>query len=204
MRIQKPVGKGPYPVLLMLHGWTGDENSMWIFTPRLLKNAILIAPRGIYKTKSSGYSWHADITMDWPRADDFSTSVEELMKAISTIRIPEANISDLHVIGFSQGAALGYMMAIMNPLKVTTLVGLSGFLPDGVSVLLKPNHLKGLPVFIAHGAEDDIVPIELARMSVSILQDAGAAVVYCEDQVGHKLSTKCFRGLEAFYQKVNC
>jgi phospholipase/carboxylesterase len=204
MRIQKPVGKGPYPVLLMLHGWTGDENSMWIFSPRLLKNAILIAPRGIYKTKSSGYSWHADITLHWPRADDFLTSVEKLMKAIFTIRIPEANISELHVIGFSQGAALGYMMAIMNPLRVTTLVGLSGFLPDGVSILLKPDHLKGLPVFIAHGTEDDIVPIELARMSVSILQDAGAAVVYCEDQVGHKLSTKCFRGLEAFYQKVNC
>ncbi len=204
MRIQKPLGKGPYPVLLMLHGWTGDENSMWIFSPRLLKNAILIAPRGIYKTISSGYSWHADITMQWPQAGDFSTSVEELVKAISTIRIPEANISELHVIGFSQGAALGYMMAIMNPMKITTLVGLSGFLPDGVSILLKPDHLKGLPVFIAHGAEDDIVPIERARKSVGILQDAGADVVYCEDQVGHKLSTKCFRGLEAFYQKVNC
>lgn len=203
MRIQKPLGKGPYPVLLMLHGWTGDENSMWIFSPRLLKNAILIAPRGIYKTISSGYSWHADITMHWPQAGDFSTSVEELVKAISTIRIPEANISELHVIGFSQGAALGYMMAIINPMKITTLVGLSGFLPDGVSILLKPDHLKGLPVFIAHGAEDDIVPIERARKSVGILQDAGADVVYCEDQVGHKLSTKCFRGLEAFYQKVN-
>ena len=204
MRIQKPVGKGPYPVLLMLHGWTGDENSMWIFSPRLLKNAILIAPRGIYQTKSSGYSWHADIAMHWPRVDDFLTSMEEVMKAISTIQIPEANHSELHIIGFSQGAALGYTLAVMNPLKVTTLVGLSGFLPDGVSNLLKPDHLKGLPVFIAHGAEDDIVPIERARMSVGSLQDAGAAVVYCEDQVGHKLSAKCFRGLEAFYQKLNC
>jgi phospholipase/carboxylesterase len=204
MRIQRPVGKGPFPIVLMLHGWTGDENSMWIFSPRLLKNAILIAPRGLYKTKASGYSWHAEITMPWPSFHDFIPSAEALMNTISTINFPGGNFSELHIVGFSQGAALGYTIAIMNPMKVTTLVGLSGFLPDGVSNLLRAEYLKGLPVFIAHGIEDDIVPIERARMSVGILEDAGADVVYCEDQVGHKLSAKCFRGLEAFFQKVNC
>jgi len=41
-------------------------------------------------------------------------------------------------------------------------------------------------------------------MSIGLLENAGATVTYCEDNVGHKLSIKCFRGLEAFYEKVNC
>jgi predicted esterase len=57
-------------------------------------------------------------------------------------------------------------------------------------------------MFIAHGTDDDRVPVEKARLSAELLENAGAAVTYCEEQVGHKLSAKCFRGLEAFYQRV--
>ena len=106
--------------------------------------------------------------------------------------------------GFSQGAALAYTMAMMYPERIASLAGLSGFLPDGATTWLGPNRLKGLPVFIAHGTEDELVPIERARLSVELLEKAGATVTYCEDNVGHKLSAKCFRGLEAFYQQVNC
>jgi phospholipase/carboxylesterase len=204
MRIQRPVGEGPFPVLLMLHGWTGDENSMWIFSPRLLKNAILIAPRGIYKSKGKGYSWHPESSKPWPWAIDFMPAVEALINTISSSNFPDGNFSELHIIGFSQGAALAYTIATMHPEHVASLVVLSGFLPDGASVLLNPNRLRGLPVFVAHGTEDVLVPIERARMSVGLLEDAGATVVYCEDNVGHKLSAKCFHGLEAFYQNANC
>jgi phospholipase/carboxylesterase len=177
---------------------------MWIFSPRLLKNALLIAPRGIYKTKGRGYSWHTDLSKPWPWVNDFMPAVDALINTISRNNFPDGNFSELHVIGFSQGAALAYTIATMHPECVTTLAGLSGFLPDGASAWLRPDRLRGLPVFIAHGTEDDLVPIERARMSVGLLQDAGAAVTYCEDSVGHKLSAKCFRGLEAFYDKENC
>jgi len=204
MRIQRPEGVRPFPVLLMLHGWTGDENSMWIFSPRLLKNALMIAPRGLYKTKGSGYGWHPEISKPWPWVDDFTPAVDRLIDEISGKNFPDGDFSELHVIGFSQGAALAYALSIMYPERVTTLVGLSGFLPDGASAWLNPDRLRGLPVFIAHGTEDDLVPIERARNSVGLLQNSGADITYCEDTVGHKLSAKCFHGLEAFYKKVNC
>jgi phospholipase/carboxylesterase len=204
MRIQRPIGAGPYPVVIMLHGWTGDENSMWIFSPRLPKNALLIAPRGLYKTNENGYSWHPEISKPWPWITDFMASVEAMINTISITNFPDGNFSELHIIGFSQGAALAYTIASMHPERVASLVGLSGFLPDGASAWLVSNRLQGLPVFVAHGSEDDLVPIERARMSVGMLQEAGANVIYCEDRVGHKLSAKCFRGLEAFYEKVIC
>jgi phospholipase/carboxylesterase len=130
-------------------------------------------------------------------------AVEALIDMISINNFPDGNFSELHIIGFSQGAALAYSIATVYPERVATLAGLSGFLPDGASTWLVPNRLSGLPVFIAHGTEDNLVPIERARMSVGLVEGAGAVVTYCEDNVGHKLSAKCFRGLEAFYEKEN-
>lgn len=189
----------------MIHGWTGDENSMWVFSSRLPRSALLIAPRGLYPNQGvSGYSWHADLPKPWPWVNDFQPAVEKLLSTISSRYFPQGDFSTLHLIGFSQGAALAYSIAITHPGQIASLAGLSGFLPDGASGWLANERLKGLPVFVAHGTQDERVPVEKARMSVSLLESAGADVIYCEDDVGHKLSAKCFRGLEAFYKKVNC
>jgi phospholipase/carboxylesterase len=202
MRTRRPDGLGPFPVLIMLHGWTGDENSMWVFDPRLPKNALIIAPRGLYSTKASGYSWHPDLVKPWPWIRDFQTAVDKIFATISPSNFPDGDFSQLHLIGFSQGTALAYSIAILVPGRIASVAGLSGFLPDGASALLTANRLKGLPMFIAHGTDDDRVPVEKARLSAELVEKAGAVVTYCEDQVGHKLSAKCFRGLEAFYQRV--
>jgi phospholipase/carboxylesterase len=201
MRIHHPAGNGPFPVLLLLHGWTGDENSMWVFVPRMPENSLIIAPRGCYPTKAGGYSWHPEINKPWPWIHDFQPAVDQLMQEISSSNFPLGDFSALHMVGFSQGAALVYSMAILQPERIATIAGLSGFLPDGASSWLEPERLHGLPVFIAHGSEDELVPVELARKGVEVLESAGADVTYCEDSVGHKLSAKCFRGLEAFLDK---
>jgi phospholipase/carboxylesterase len=201
MRTQRPNGVGPFPILLMLHGWTGDENSMWVFAPRLPKYALMIAPRGLYSTKASGYSWHPDLSNPWPWINDFQPAVKKLFSTIAVNNFPDGDFSQLHLIGFSQGTAMAYSMAITNPERIASVAGLSGFLPDGASDWMNPERLKGMPIFIAHGTEDDRVPVEKARLSVEQLEKTGAAVTYCEDKVGHKLSAKCFRSLEAFYRR---
>jgi phospholipase/carboxylesterase len=203
MRIQRPGSLGPFRVILMLHGWTGDENSMWVFSSRLPNSALLVAPRGLFPARgTAGYSWHPEISAPWPWLNDFQFAVEKLFEVLSTHNFPQGDFNRLHIIGFSQGTALAYTMAILHPGRIASLVGLSGFLPEGASAHLMNGRLSGLPVFIAHGTQDDRVPIDRARLSVSLLHSAGADVTYCEDDVGHKLSAKCFRGLEAFYQRL--
>jgi phospholipase/carboxylesterase len=202
MRIWRPEGRGPFSVIIMLHGWTGDENSMWVFAPRLPKNALIIAPRGLFSTKASGYSWHPELPKQWPSMNDFQPTVEKLFSTISGENFPDGDFSQLHLMGFSLGTAMAYSMAISEPSCIASIVGLAGFLPDGASDWLTPNRLKEMPIFIAHGTEDELVPVEMARQSVDLLEKGGAAVTYCEDKVGHKLSAKCFRGLEAFYRRI--
>jgi predicted esterase len=51
---------------------------------------------------------------------------------------------------------------------------------------------------VAHGTQDEMVPIDRARASMELLEQAGASITYCEDEVGHKLSSNCLRALEEY------
>lgn len=194
-------GPGPYPVILMLHGWTGDENSMWIFAERLPKNALLIAPRGLYPAARGGFSWVQDKGR-WPQLDDFKPAAQALWEFVTAENFPAADLNRLYLAGFSMGAALAFSMTLLYPQRVGAAAALSGFLPDGVAALVEQQPLKRKPVFLAHGSRDDLVPVERARQAVELLRQAGAQVDYCEDDVGHRLSVTCFRSLGMFFEDV--
>ncbi len=171
---------------------------MWVFSPRMPKDAFLIAPRGLYRSPLGGFGWHSDLEYAIPWVDDFRSAVDALQEILTPACFPTADFSNLSVVGFSQGAALAYSMALLFPQRVRTVAGLSGFMPDGAEALARNRPLQGKPVFVAHGRQDDLVPVTRARQTVDLLEQAGAQVSYCEDDVGHKLSLSCFRGLEAF------
>jgi len=208
VRMRVPAGDGPHPVILLLHGWTGDENSMWFFAPRLPANHLLVAPRGIFATQPTGYSWRA-ITSEPPSAGggalpalvEFQGAVSALAHWMTPEHFPQADFSRLYLIGFSQGAALSYAFALLQPEKVSGLVALAGFAPVGAQSLAEQRPLLGKDVLIAHGQHDRMIPIEQARQAFKLMQLAGAEVTYCEDDVGHKMGARCFPHLETFFAK---
>jgi len=202
LRWRTPSGPGPHPVILLLHGWTGDENVMWIFTSRLPRRTLLLAPRGLYPAPNGGYGWHPHREGVWPSVEDFHPAVEALLDLLTPANCPLADFTRLGVVGFSQGAALAYTLALLHPQRLAALAGLSGFVPQGAGSTALHKPLAGLPVFVAHGSLDETVPVERARRSVETLEQAGARLTYCEEHVGHKLSAGCFRGLENFFAKI--
>jgi phospholipase/carboxylesterase len=171
---------------------------MWIFSPRLPKNALLLAPRGIYPSPLGGYSWQPESENRSPWVDDFRPAAEALQEILVPGCYSNADFSKLSIVGFSQGAALAYSIALLFPQRVHTIAGLSGFMPEGAEALARNRPLQAKTVFVAHGRQDDLVPVSSARQSVALLELAGAHVSYCEDDVGHKLGLACFRSLEAF------
>jgi phospholipase/carboxylesterase len=92
-------------------------------------------------------------------------------------------------------------MALEDGARITALAALSGFMPLDAEEIVTPGLLQGKPVFIAHGTQDDLVPVDRARSAAAILEKAGAQVTLCEDEVGHKLSLGCFQSLEAFFHR---
>jgi phospholipase/carboxylesterase len=203
LRIYTPPEPGPHPVLLLLHGWTGDENSMWVFANRMPAHFLMIAPRGIYTTPLGGRGWHPKVERMWPTVEDLQPAVNVLLQLLSNDHFPGADFSRLHLMGFSQGAALSYTLALLHPDKVGRIAGLAGFMPEQADDYIQQRVLAGKKIFSAHGTRDELVPIERARQSVTQLERAGAQVSYCEEDVGHKLSVTCFRSLASFFAESN-
>lgn len=218
MKVRIPAGDGPHPVLFLLHGWTGDENVMWIFASRLPDNYWIISPRGLYKSPLGGYAWHEHRSKDWPSVSEFNPAVERLVDLLDVDNglegaladalqdtcaakeaIAQVDFSRASLVGFSQGAALAYSFALLYPERLHLLGGLAGFMPEKVGRMLAGQPLRGKKVFITHGTLDEIVPVEKARRSVELMRQAGSEVTYCEQEVGHKLSADCFRALEHFF-----
>jgi phospholipase/carboxylesterase len=200
VRQNKPASEARAPVFVLLHGWTGDENAMWVFTSNLPKDAWILAPRGLYPADSEGFSWQLLQDQAFPKIDAFHPAVEALAGLLTAANFPQADWSQMRLVGFSQGAALAYAFALYHPERVQALAGLAGFMPEGAAALASARPLQGKKAFLAHGIQDELVPVERARQAARTLEQAGAQVTYCEDDVGHKLSAACFRGLQAFFR----
>jgi phospholipase/carboxylesterase len=136
--------------------------------------------------------------------DDFIVAVERLLNC-SIPRCFTGDFGSPHLAGFV-GAAAVYAFSLLYPERVSSTAGLAGFMPEGARQFASGDRLKGLPVFVTHGTQDALVPVERGRESARVLEEAGALVTYCEDDVGHKLSATCFRGLENFYKNklISC
>ena len=203
VRVRKPEGEGPHPIMLLLHGWMGDENAMWVFASRLPKNLLLVAPRAPHPAPNQGYSWINHRSAAFATLADFDPAVDALLDLLALRPgAPNQDFGEISLLGFSQGAALAYAFAARHPDRVRSLAGLAGFVPHGVEALCPGHPFSGKPIFVAHGTQDQIVPVTMARQGVRILERCGAHVTYCEDQVGHKVSAGCFRAMDGFFRKT--
>lgn len=200
LRIRKTDHPSP-SLLLMIHGFTGDENSMWVFARDLPTHYWIIAPRAPYTTSPSGYSWRTPQfgTEERSSLEQLRPAAEALIKLIDAYQLSagiEASVFD--VMGFSQGAAMSNLLTFLYPQRIRKTGILAGFVPSGLEDLAVQRPLEGKPFFVAHGTKDETVPVDHARTSIEILEQAGARVTYCEDEVGHKVSLNCLHALRSF------
>ena len=197
----------PSRVLLLLHGWTGDEQSMWQFTHGLSADYAIIAPRAPYNAPADkgGYSWREIKPGTWgsPTFDELRFSADRLIPLIDFGFAGTGTDSvRVDVVGFSQGGALALTFSALYPERVNKIAVLSGFLPAGVDELLKPNLLNDIRFFWAHGSKDKIIPIERGRESIELLENAGANIQFCKADIGHRVSKSCRYALGDFLSEA--
>ena len=198
-------GDGSGPLLVLLHGFTGDETSMVFFVHRLPPGCSLLAPRALFPAPGGGYSWRepGPDHQGLPGIAHLRPAVDSLLGFLEDW-CAEAHLEagSLCLLGFSQGAAMAYTVALLHPERVHALAALSGFLPEGADQLLEGRPLAGKPIFVSHGREDPLVSVDLARRAVARLEASGAPVTYCESTGGHKVAAVCLKGMESFFQTI--
>jgi phospholipase/carboxylesterase len=203
LRVREATGT-PARLLLLIHGLTGDENVMWIFARDLSPGYWMVAPRAPYPSgmPQGGYSWRSAQTdaEDRPTLEELRESAATLLRLVDEYSESVGiDASTFDVMGFSQGAAMASILAFLYPERIGKVGMLAGFVPSGLEELITQRPVEGKQFFVAHGTRDETIPIERARASVEILEQAGGQVTFCEDNVGHKVSVNCLRSLKDFF-----
>ena len=202
LRVREATVK-PARLLLMIHGYTGDENSMWVFAKDLPHHYWMVAPRAPHPSEMTGYSWRPlqPGTFGRPSLEELIPQAGALIRLVDEYQASAGiEAPDFDVMGFSQGGAMSNVLAFLYPQRVRKIGILAGFVPSGLDVYAHERPLDGKSVFVTHGTRDDMVPIDRARASVAVLEQAGARIVYCEDEVGHKVSLNCLRALRSYLE----
>jgi phospholipase/carboxylesterase len=202
-RVYRPPGNGRHPTVVMLHGYLGNEDVMWIFGKAVPPPWLKLAPRGLERLAADSYSWSRIPQSGWPEMDDFAAAVSALTGFIDALPdLYQADPKQIYLMGFSQGAALAWAAAFAQPRLTQGIAGLVGFmpaLPNGAAV--DPQHWAGLPVFMATGLNDETMPLKVARRSADAIRNLGAELAYHEYDTGHKLDAAGMSDLRQWWRR---
>lgn len=91
--------------------------------------------------------------------------------------------------GFSQGGAIALQLALRYPHRLAGLVALSTYLLNASRTRAEAHLInQGLPVFMAHGAMDPVVPFSMGQSAAHELQAWGYPVDWHTYPIAHSVS----------------
>ncbi len=195
----------PAPLVVMVHGWGGDESVMWIFKQTLPAGVAAITPRApVALENNQGFIWftypHTRLN---PDPDSLERGLANLGRFIASLpQLYPVDPRRIILMGFSQGAAMCNAYILTHPQAAIGVASLAGSLVNIPNFESHPQLLAGLPVFIAHGARDEVVPIGEAQESRQIFANAGADVTYGEYNTGHKMSSQAMKDLSVWLSNL--
>ena len=181
-----PPTKGPHSglTLLLLHGTGGDESDLLPLGRSISPTAALLSPRG--RVSESGaprfFRRLAEGVFDLPNLHAETAGLATFVRDAAAAYGFDA--SRVVAVGFSNGANMAgsLLLAGTGVLAGAALLRpMVPFEPEVTAVL------AGLPVLIARGLNDPMVPRQQTHRLASLLRDAGAAVTVAEQVAGHGL-----------------
>lgn len=133
------------------------------------------------------YSFDFDAPEDEAGLARSRAAIEQLIAREESRGIPSNRIV---LAGFSQGGAVAVHTAIRFPKPLAGAMLLSTWLPMARTLAAEASPAnRGAPIFIAHGRQDDMVPIAYAEASRDALRLAGHAVEWREYDLPHAVSS---------------
>ncbi len=150
----------PWPLILSMHGGSGnDEDFLWTWLKYAKSRGYLLI-----SAKSFGPTWHA-----WD-IDSILLILEDMQARY------HIDASRVLLTGLSDGGSFGYEVGFMHPGRFAGLAVVAG--------ILRPHHrdpnASKLPVYIAHGEQDQLFPVTFIRAVQRNLSEWGHDVNYHE------------------------
>ena len=214
-QVELNTGAEPSGTVIWMHGLGADG---WDFVPivRELPLPENLALRFIFPhaperpvTINNGYmmrAWYDIAQNDIARLPDergireSQRSIEEL---IGRERARGMAADRVVLAGFSQGGAIALQTGLRHRERLAGIVALSTYLAleGSLDAEAAPAN-KSTPIFMAHGTQDPVIPLELAEASHRALKVRGYAVEWHTWPMPHSVCAEEVEALGAFLARI--
>lgn len=181
------------PLVVLLHGRGSDERGIIGLASALPEGPAYAAVRGPVDLGGS-FTWFANRGIGRPVPESLRSSVDWFGAWLDR-EAPEGR--PVLIVGFSGGALFAGALVLDDPTRYAGAAVLYGTLPFDAGVPVTPGRLAGVPVLVARGDADDMIPRELLDRTWSYLHDeSGAALTAHRDGGGHAISPQSLAVLQ--------
>jgi phospholipase/carboxylesterase len=202
-------GPGP-PNIVLLHGYgsNADDWLQFVETIQLPPNGRLVFPHGPWRGPSGARGWWwLNIEGHVPNGErfpDFSVANPGGIKVGSRlVREFLENVPQPIVLGgFSQGAMLSGEIAFQTDQPLAALVLLGGTTVNEAAWVERFPGRRSLPIFIAHGRNDGVLPFAIAERFSGKLKAAGLNVTWFPFEGGHDIPRVVVDAMNAFLARL--
>lgn len=192
---ERPAGGEPAGLLVLHHGRGSNEQDLISLADVLdpSRRLHVVAPRAPLQLPGwPGYHWYLVPRVGHPDHDTFHAARQALAQLHDELWQRTGIAPDRTVLGgFSMGTAMSYALTLDPDRPAPAgLLAFSGFIPNIEDWAPSLADRTQLQAFIAHGREDPVIPVALARSARDLLQDAGIAVSYNESEADHHIDPR--------------
>lgn len=198
--IEIETGDQPTASIIVLHGLGADGNDFVPFADELELRDVgpvrFILPHAptMPVTVNGGYvmrAWYDILGADLLQREDeagLRRSMVSVQALIDQERSRGIDANRIVLAGFSQGCAMTLLTGLRYPQRLAGLVGMSGYLPLAATLTAERSEAnRDVPIFLAHGRSDPVVPCERAVASRHVLQATGYPVEWHEYPMQHSV-----------------
>jgi phospholipase/carboxylesterase len=195
-----------YPMVMLLHGFGASMADLAGLSPAINREGYIYAcPNAPMPfdlgSGMVGYGWMPPRGAATP--EDVQNA-EKLLEGFFQEVMEQYHIKPGNVVlgGFSQGGGMTYRCGLGQPETFAGLFALSGFLanPEDLRPKLPSDHTQ--PIFIAHGSQDDVAPVEGAQKARDFLEEVGYSPQYKEYSMRHEISPEVMADLVPWIKAV--
>jgi phospholipase/carboxylesterase len=196
--IEITTGPEPRLAVLWLHGLGADGHDFEPIVPEL---GLSLPVRFVFPhapvrpvTINGGMAMRAwyDILGFDRRAKADSAGIRASAAAVTELvdREIERGMSSERIVlaGFSQGGAIALHVALRSPRPLAGVLALSTYLPLAATLASERSAANArIPLFMAHGTDDSVLPLALAESSRGVLEGLGYAVEWHAYPMAHSV-----------------
>jgi len=173
------------PLVVLLHGRGSNEQDIIGLAPHLPPGTTYAAVRAPIAA-GGGFAWFANRGIGRPVAESLAATMAWFRDWLDEVAPAGRPVL---LAGFSGGAAFAGGLVLADPTRFVGAAILYGTLPFDAGVPVDRSRLASLPVFLAQGDTDQVIPRELLdRTWAYLLTESGAPTDAHRDPGGHGIT----------------